>query len=249
MTQQWNPSLYERNAAFVAEYGLEVVKLLKPRPGERFLDVGCGDGRLTQALVAAGSTVVGVDSSPQQVEAARKCGLDVRVMDAECLEFTKEFDAVFSNAALHWVKQSQKVVEGVWRALRAGGRFVGELGAHGNVKTICGAIADALEDCGLDFAQLNPWYFPTAQEYRSHLEAVGFRINLIQAFERRTPLPGDILGWLETFAQSFVAPLPLSDRPEFLEDVRDTLQPHLQDNDGTWFADYVRLRFAATKPR
>jgi trans-aconitate methyltransferase len=249
MTQHWNPSLYERNAAFVAEYGLEVVKLLKPRPGERILDVGCGDGRLSQAIVAAGCTVVGVDSSPQQVEAARKRGLDVRVTDAESLHFTEEFDAVFSNASLHWIKQPQKVVEGVWRALRTGGRFVGEFGAHGNVKTICSAIADALQDRGLDFAQLNPWYFPPAQEYRSHLEAVGFRINLIQAFERRTPLPGDILGWLETFAQCFVAPLPLSDRLEFLEDVRDTLRPHLQDDDGTWFADYVRLRFATTKPR
>lgn len=249
MTQDWNPSRYERNAAFVAEYGLEVVELLKPGPGERILDVGCGDGRLTQALVAAGSIVVGVDSSPQQVEAARKRGLDVRVTDAESLDFIEEFDAVFSNAALHWGKQPQKVIEGVWRALRPGGRFVGEFGAHGNVKTICGAIADALRDRGFDFAQQNPWYFPTAQEYRNHLEAVGFRISLIRAFERRTPLPGDILGWLETFAQCFLAPLPLADRHEFLEDVRDALRPHLQDSDGIWFADYVRLRFAATKPR
>jgi trans-aconitate methyltransferase len=248
MAQDWDPERYARNAAFVAELGRPVVGLLAPRAGERVLDVGCGDGRLTEVLVEAGCTVVGVDSSPEQVAAARARGLDARVMDGERLAFDEAFDAVFTNAALHWMREPARVLQGVWRALRGGGRFVGEFGARGNVATVSAAVAQALSRRGLRFADLDPWYYPTADEYRRDLQRAGFAVESVETFARPTALPGDITGWLETFARAFLAPLAASERPRFCREVGETLAPALRREDGTWVVDYVRLRFHATKP-
>ena len=248
MSQDWNPERYQRHASFVAELGQPVVELLAPRAGERVLDLGCGDGRLTEALVAAGCDVVGVDASPEQVAAARARGLDARVMDGQALTFEGEFDAVFSNAALHWMKDPARVLRGVFRALRPGGRFAGEFGARDNVAAVSRAVADALARRGLRFADLDPWYYPTADEYGQALEAEGFAVDSAHTFARPTPLPGDIGGWLETFARAFMAPLPAADRPVFRQEVAEALAPRLRRPDGSWFVDYVRLRFHATKP-
>src|SRR5258705_11792014 len=110
---------------------MPVVELLAPKAGERILDVGCGDGALTQKLVAMGCEVVGVDGSTEQIAAARAIGLDAHVMDTQHLTFDNEFDAVFSNAALHWMKRADDVIAGAWRALRPRGRFVAEIGRAG----------------------------------------------------------------------------------------------------------------------
>jgi trans-aconitate methyltransferase len=246
--QDWNPERYQRHASFVAELGQPVVELLAPRPGERVLDLGCGDGRLTEALVAAGCAVVGVDASAEQVEAARARGLDARVMDGQALTFAGEFDAVFSNAALHWMKEPGRVLRGVFRALKPGGRFAGEFGARDNVAAVSRAVAEALARRDLRFADLDPWYYPTAIEYRRALLDAGFRVDAIETFPRPTPLPGDMVGWLETFARAFMAPLPPAERPGFCREVADALAPELRRPDGSWFVDYVRLRFHATKP-
>ena len=246
--QTWDPERYQRNARFVSDLAMPVVELLAPRGGERILDLGCGDGALTEKLVALGCAVVGVDGSAAQVAAARARGLDARVMDGERLEFADEFDAVFSNAALHWMKRADDAIAGVWRALRRGGRFVGELGGHGCVATIERALSDALARRGIDAAATHPWYFPTVDDYRTRLARTGFMVRSIALIPRPTPLPGDVTGWLETFAESFMAPLPPSDRPGFLVEVREMLRPALCDGAGRWTADYVRLRFAAEKP-
>ena len=248
MPQDWNPERYQRHASFVAELGQPVVELRAPRAGARVLDLGCGDGRLTEALVAAGCVVVGVDASPEQVAAARARGLDARLMDGQALTFADEFDAVFSNAALHWMKDPGRVLRGVSRALRPGGRFAGEFGAQGNVAAVSKAVADALARRGLRFADLDPWYYPTAAEYGQALESAGFRVDAIETFPRPTPLPGDMVGWLETFARAFMAPLPPAERPPFCLEVADALAPELRRPDGSWFVDYVRLRFHASKP-
>lgn len=247
MKQDWDPERYRRNASFVAELGQPVVELLAPRRGERVLDLGCGDGRLTQALVDAGCVVVGVDASAEQVAAARARGLDARVLDGQALGFEGEFDAVFSNASLHWMKQPERVIAGVHRALKDGGRFVGEFGAHGNVAAVSAAVADALARRGLRFADLSPWYYPTGEEYRGALVAGGFAVDAIETFARPTTLPGDVTDWLDTFARAFLAAVPEGERPAFLREVRDALAPALRRPDGTWFVDYVRLRFHATK--
>jgi SAM-dependent methyltransferase len=189
-----------------------------------------------------------VDESPAQVEAARSLGLDTRVMDGCALSFENEFDAVFSNAVLHWMKCPEVVVAGVWRALKPGGRFVAECGGHGCVAKIEGALLEALQRRGIDGRAFNPWYFATTEEYRHHLEAVGFTVKYIALIPRPTPLPGDVLGWLETFAQSFTAAVPEQERSAFLQEVKEALRPQLSDAAGQWTADYVRLRFAAEKP-
>ncbi|PYV08802.1 MAG: SAM-dependent methyltransferase [Acidobacteria bacterium] len=246
--QTWDPERYARNARFVSDLGAAVLELLAARPGERVLDLGCGDGVLTERLVALGCRVVGVDSSRAQVEAARGRGIDARLMDCQRLEFQEEFDAVFSNAAMHWMKRPDDVITGVWRALRPAGRFVAEFGGHGCVATIHAALLEALRRRGRDAARLDPWYFPTAEEYGALLQARGFRIHSIALFPRPTPLPGDVTAWLETFAESFTAALDAAERPAFLEEVREALRPRLCDPEGKWTADYVRLRFAAEKP-
>lgn len=248
-TQTWDPQRYARNAGYVPKLGQPVVELLAPQPGERILDLGCGDGVLTETLVALGCQVVGVDASPRQIAAAQKRGLNVLLMDAQNLTFDNEFDAVFSNAALHWIKGADEVIGGVWRALKPGGRFVGEFGGQGNVAKIRNALHAALTRRGVDPWAADPWYFPTPQEYSQLLEAQGFTVNFIKLIPRPTPLPTDITGWLDTFGESFTRRLPATERAAFVAEVRDALKPHLCDSQGRWTADYVRLRFAAAKPK
>jgi SAM-dependent methyltransferase len=245
--QSWDPERYERNARFVSDLGQPVVDLLAPRAGERILDLGCGDGVLTEQLVAVGCRVVGVDGSPAQIAGARARGLDAHVMDGQALDFENEFDAVFSNAALHWMKRADDVIAGVHRALRPGGRFVGELGGEGCVAIIRAALIAALDRRGIDGEALDPWYFPDVASYSRRLESGGFAVRWIALIPRPTPLPGDVTGWLETFAESFTGALSADERPEFLAEVREALRPALCDASGNWTADYVRLRFAATK--
>jgi SAM-dependent methyltransferase len=246
--QQWNPETYERHARFVSDLGAGVVDLLDPLPGERVLDLGCGDGALTEKLVAAGCRVVGVDASPAFVSAARARGLDARMADARALEFEAEFDAVFSNAVLHWIRDADSVVSSVHRALKPGGRFVAELGGAGCVRTVRAALEAALAPRGLSAAALDPWYFPDADEYRGLLASHGFVVNSLVLFERPTPLPGELAGWLETFAQAFLAPFSGAVRHEVIRDVSDIVRPRLYDVDRGWVLDYVRLRFAARRP-
>ncbi len=245
--QHWDPDRYARNARFVSDLGAPVVELLAPQPGECILDVGCGDGVLTEKLAQLGCRVVGVDGSPQQVRAAHALGLHVAVADGQRLPFREGFDAVFSNAALHWMHDADGVIAGARRALRPGGRFVAEFGGHGCVEHIRTALIAALDRRGIEGKRHDPWYFPTPDAYGERLIAGGFTVRSIALIPRPTPLPGDVVGWLETFAESFTAPLPAAERPAFLAEVRDALRPALCDADGQWTADYVRLRFAADR--
>ena len=245
--QSWDPAHYARNVRFVSDLGMAVVKLLKPGPQERILDLGCGDGVLTKKLAEAGSRVFGCDGSAAQVGAARKLGLDVCVMDGEDLGFAARFDAVFSNAALHWMLRPDAVIDGVWQALKPGGRFVAECGAKGCIASIQNALVEVLEHRGIDGKAINPWYFPTVEDYAARLERRGFKVYFIATIPRPTPLPGDIIDWLNTLAQSYVYAVPENERVGFLQEVRQLLLPILCDASGRWTADYVRLRFAARK--
>jgi SAM-dependent methyltransferase len=246
-TQKWDPQSYARNARFVSDLGGAVVELLAARAGERILDLGCGDGVLSAKLAAMGCDVIGVDASPAQIQATQKLGVKARVVDAEHLNFEAEFDAVFSNAALHWMRNADAVIEGVHRALRPGGRFVAEMGGYGCVETIKRALIEALDRRGVDGQAASPWYFPTVEDYSARLNNRGFTINYIALIPRPTPLPGDVTAWLETFAQSFTAALPQADRLAYLAEVQQALRPKLRDFHGRWTADYVRLRFWAQK--
>jgi len=246
-TQTWDPQGYARNARFVSDLGGAVVELLAARAGERILDLGCGDGVLSAKLAAMGCEVLGVDASPAQIQATQELGVKARVGDAEHLNFEAEFDAVFSNAALHWMRNADAVIDGVHRALRPGGRFVAEMGGHGCVETIKRALIEALNRRGVDGQAASPWYFPTVEDYSARLNNRGFTINYIALIPRPTALPGDVTAWLETFAQSFTATLPQAERPAYLAEVGQALRPKLCDPQGRWTADYVRLRFWAQK--
>ena len=244
--QHWSARRYAETAHFVPELGAPVLELLGPSARERILDLGCGDGVLTEKIVAAGASVVAVDAAPDMVAAARARGIDARITRGQNLIFDHEFDAVFSNAALHWMRPPDVVLAGVRRALKPGGRFVGEMGGHNNTAAIIVALSTVLGHRGLDAHQLNPWYFPSSAAYRKKLEDAGFSVEEIRIVPRPTALPTSIEPWLDTFAQSFLGALPEPDRSAARAEVAYLLRPLLMDETRTWVADYVRLRFRAT---
>jgi SAM-dependent methyltransferase len=246
--QHWSASRYARTAHFVPALGVPVLELLAPRPGERILDLGCGDGVLTEKIAAAGALVTAVDAGPDMVRAARERGLDAYVRDGQRLDFREEFDAVFSNAALHWMRDIDAVLAGVFRALKPGGRFVAEMGGHGNTAAILVAAQAVLARRGLDAMRLSPWYFPSAAAFRKKLDAAGFSVVEIAIVPRPTPLPAGLDAWLDTFFEDFLGGLPEADRRAARAEICELCRPVLMDETGTWIADYVRLRFRATRP-
>jgi SAM-dependent methyltransferase len=245
--QRWSASDYAKNGRFVQELAGPVFGMLGAKPGERILDLGCGDGVLTAEIKAQGAHVLGVDLSDELLAVARMKGLNVRKVDGHALDFVSEFDAVFSNAALHWMRKPHLVIAGVARALRPRGRFVGELGGHGNVA----AIATAMRAVGLarggDPALVAPWFFPTAEEYGQLLAKGGFSIKEIALVPRPTPLKTGMDGWLRTFGRSFFDQFPEPERTNVVGEVVELLRPSLCDRSGVWTADHIRLRFYAER--
>jgi trans-aconitate methyltransferase len=241
---RWTSDTYRSNAAYVPALGAAVFELLNPQPGERILDLGCGEGSLTEKIAAAGATVVGVDASAEMIAAATARGLDARLIDAERLPFEREFDAVFSNAALHWVRDHDAMLAGVHRSLRRGGRFVAEFGGHGNIAAIQVAIRSVLAHHGWD-TNIHR-YYATPVEYSTRLQAHGFAVRQIDLIPRPTPLPTGMRGWLETFERATLDDMPPNQRESFLQEVEDLLREEVCDSHGNWTAHYVRLRFLAT---
>lgn len=246
-TTTWNPASYAQNARFVSDLGEPLLTLLDGKAGETILDLGCGDGALTAKILAAGCQVYGCDASEAQLQAARRWGIESFVMDGQQLGLKRRFDAVFTNAALHWMKSAEQVVEGVASALKPSGRFVGEFGGHGNVETIRQALHNALRKCAIDPWTVDPWFYAAPNEYTALLNRHGFNVDYIELIPRPTKLPGDILGWLDVFAQPFTQAVAETERARFLAEVRRELEPTLKRTDGSWYADYVRLRFKATR--
>ncbi|HKF46191.1 MAG TPA: methyltransferase domain-containing protein [Terracidiphilus sp.] len=247
MAQNWDPEAYGREGAFVHGLAGGVVEWLNAQPGERILDLGCGDGQLTARLAAAGAKVSGADSSAAMVEAARARGIDAEQASAERMPFpASEFDAVFSNAALHWVRDQGGMMGEVKRVLKPGGRFVAEMGGHGNIAAIRVALIAVLTRHGFGDRENEVNYYPTPEAYRRRLEKHGFTVERIELIPRPTPLAeGGMAGWLKTFRRGVLDGLPVELRDAVLNETCALLKNALQDEDGNWVADYVRLRFIA----
>ncbi len=224
-----------------------VVEWLNAQPGERILDLGCGDGKLTAQLAASGAVLTGVDASAEMIAAARARGIDAVEASAEHLPFPDaSFDAVFSNAALHWVRDQDAMLVQVHRVLKPGGRFVAEMGGHGNIASIRVALMAVLARHSHARAEDGVNYYPTPQSYRRRMERHGFAVERIELIPRPTPLgEGGMAEWLRTFRRGVLESLPPELRDTVVNETVALLEPALRDEDGNWVADYVRLRFIA----
>ena len=246
--QRWQAEEYEDKARFVFEEAAEILRWLNAAPGERILDLGCGTGVIAERLMRRGCRVLGLDIDADMLRAARARGVPVVRGSGERLDFDREFDAVFSNAALHWMRDEPRAVaEGVLRALKPGGRFVAEFGGHGNVAAIVTALKAVARRRGADESLAGPWFFPTPAEYRALLEDVGFVVERIALAPRPTRLPGRMADWLRVFRGAFFDQFG-EDAPVVIAEVEDLLRPVLCDSHGNWTADYVRLRVLARRP-
>ena len=251
-TNPWNVDLYTQKHSFVFQYGNDVLNLLAPQPSERILDLGCGTGELTAKLTEAGAQVTGVDASTEMVNRATRSfpGIDFQVMDVRELSFPEPFDAVFTNATLHWISEADQptVLTNVFTALKPGGRFVGEMGGQHNVERIIAALSDALARRGLPNA-VRTNYFPSVARYAQLLENTGFRIRQMMHFDRDTVLNDPETGvtdWIRMFRGESVNALSDADRIAVFDEVNEILRP-TNFRDGHWFADYKRLRFVVER--
>ena len=250
-THRWDPALYDRRAAFVSQAASDLIDWLEPRAGEVILDLGCGTGELATAIATRGARVVGVDATAEMIAVARERAppLEWIVGDGEALALDGMFDAVFSNAALHWMTRAETTARGIARALKPGGRLVAEFGGAGCVGTVCTAVAGELASRGDDPALWLRWYFPTIAAYASVLESVGFEPRTMTLFERPTRLSGrdGLADWMRIFLAPLVAHLGAG-WPAFAATVETRCRPRLYDG-RDWILDYVRLRLRAVKPR
>ncbi|MGJ9384449.1 methyltransferase domain-containing protein [Salipaludibacillus sp. CF4.18] len=248
----WDANLYDDKLSFVSYFGKGVVDLLEPKEGEKILDLGCGTGDLTHDISESGAMVKGIDFSAEMIEKAREKYPEITfdVENAEKYRTEEKFDAVFSNAALHWMKQADKVIESINLALRPGGRFIAEFGGEGNVHSIIKGIEEVLfQDYGIDVAERNPWYFPSIGEYSTLLEAHGFQVSFALHFDRPTPLADGEKGlnhWLDSFAADFFPEFSAKEKKEIYEKIRNSAQSALY-KEGEWVADYKRIRIIAIK--
>jgi trans-aconitate methyltransferase len=249
---KWDANLYDNKHSFVFQYGESVLELLGVKPGERILDLGCGTGHLTQKIREEGAEVIGMDASPEMIAQAKGNypELDFIVGNGASFRFDEPFDAVFTNATLHWIKDADGVIKSVYEALKPGGRFVGEFGGKGNNQLLLAAAETVFKAHGYDLGiNMLPWYFPSTAEYATRLEAGGFRVTFATHFDRPTLLQDGregITKWFNMFGSSLFKNVPAAELPQIFNEITDQLQP-TNEVDGQWYADYKRLRFIAIK--
>lgn len=256
VASRWSAADYAQNGAFVPALGAAALALLNPRPGELILDIGCGDGTLTQQIGNAGAKVIGLDASPEMVEAARAKGVDAFVADAQALDLEAQqarfgqFDAAFSNAALHWMLDPHAVARGVRSLLVEGGRFVGEMGGEGNLSVLRRGVREELTERGYTLPDLDPQWYASVEAFTQVYAGAGFIDIEAELVDRPTALPTGIRGWVKTFRAGMmdIAEVPHEERDDIAVAVQRRLTPELGKEDGSFFADYVRLRFKMTKP-
>ncbi|MCT2538169.1 methyltransferase domain-containing protein [Aquibacillus koreensis] len=251
MTYKWNAKLYDGKHSFVSEYGNELVEMLGAKPGEEILDIGSGTGDLANEISEHRANVVGIDQSADMVKQAveKYPHLQFFVKDILDLDDMEEYDAIFSNATLHWVKQPEQALRRMYTTLKTGGRFVAEFGGKGNIEAISNEIIRESEKMGMDYnEQLFPWYFPSIAEYTTLMERVGFHVVFAQHIDRPTPLEGEdgLRNWIQMFAGGMFANQPSEQKARIISEVEKNLREVLYQN-GTWYADYKRIRVVGLK--
>ncbi|MEM7725129.1 MAG: methyltransferase domain-containing protein [Cyanobacteria bacterium P01_A01_bin.45] len=248
----WNAVLYEDKHNFVWQYGADVVQLLNPQSGEYILDLGCGTGQLTASIADTGADVMGIDSSDQMINKAKQNypGLEFHVADGKNFQVNKSVDAVFSNAALHWIPEAAAVIACIYQALKPNGRFVAEFGGKGNIESIKSSLSQELTKIGIDRANTNNnWYFPSISEYATLLEQNGFSVTYIELCDRLTPLADGeegLANWIRMFGGRFLEGLTPQEQITVITNVENKLRSKLYKN-GIWNADYRRIRVLAVK--
>jgi len=246
----WNAGLYDDKHSFVWKMAAGLVELLEAHAGQRILDLGCGTGHLTARIAETGAVVVGVDRSPDMIRQAREAypGLQFEVMDAREIHFAEPFDAVFSNATLHWIKEPEKVISGVAKVLKPGGRFVAEFGGKDNVKQLMAATERAWHKLELGDVP-KPWYYPGIAEYAGLLEKHALEVTYATLFERPTPLEDGARGlhnWLQMFGGVLLDTVNAEHHERVIGAVEHEARPALFHDDH-WVMDYRRLRVVARK--
>jgi len=252
VTTEWNAALYDDKHSFVFKYGEDLVDLLAPKAGERILDIGCGTGYLTNVIARSGATVIGIDNSLEMITKAKAAypQQEFKVQPGEEFHFDEHFDAIFSNAALHWMLEKEKVIDCMYRNLKRTGRIVLEMGGKHNVEKIITVLRDSLIKHGFsEKAEQQLWYFPSESEYTALLEKRGFKVTYASHFSRETKLvdtQNGIKDWIKMFGSAFLKGIDEAVVNDILTEVQDALHPLLfRDND--WYADYKRLRITAIK--
>ena len=245
-TNKWNAENYNKHADFVSNLALPVVDLLNPKENEKILDLGCGDGTLAVEIEKFNTKVIAVDLSESMVEKTKEKEIEAYVMSATELPFEDEFDAVFSNAVLHWVKEPETAITKISNALKTNGRFIAEFGGYGNIKYLTDAMQEVF-DKNKEYGEFNnPWYFSKDTDYKQILEANGFEVEYIELIPRPTKVD-DIANWLDIFANGIVSHLTKEQQSSFKQEVREILKPKIYSDKDGWMADYVRLRLKAKK--
>ena len=245
-TNHWNPNTYNQHTAFVSELALPVVDLLAPQPGELILDAGCGEGTLALEIQRRSADVIGVDMSAEMVVATRDNGIEAQLASVTDLPFVNKFDAVFSNAMLHWVKDAKGAITQIARSLKPNGRFVAEFGGEGNAHHLVDAMKRVFDMHPEWGAFENPWYFPSIEEYSALLRSARFTIDSIERIPRPTPIDG-IVHWLDVFANGITKELSPEQFTVFKQECQEIARPTLYNEKDGWMVDYVRLRVKATK--
>ena len=245
-TNKWNPNTYNKHTAFVSQLALPVVDLLDPKIGEEILDVGCGGGTLAVEIERRGAKVIGVDMSAEMIKQCQAKGIEAYVGSVTDLPYDEEFDSVFSNAMLHWVKDAKSAVQNIAKSLKNGGCFVCEFGGEGNAYTLVSAMEEVFEKHPEFGVFDNPWYFPSVEEYRTLLESEGFKVEYMEIIPRPTPMD-DISNWLDIFANGVTKHLSKEKFKVFKEECRAILKERIYSEDEGWVLDYKRLRVRAIK--
>jgi ubiquinone/menaquinone biosynthesis C-methylase UbiE len=245
-SNDWNAEQYNKDANFVSSMAMPLVEVLSPKEHERILDLGCGDGTLAKEIQKITKNLVAVDLNADMVEKTKKKNIEAYIMSATNLNFEQEFDAVFSNAVLHWVKDQDLALQNINRVLKKGGRFVCEFGGYQNINSIVSVMESVFENTKEYGKFTNPWYFPTKEEYHKCLVNNGFKVISIELYKRETPI-NDIKNWLDVFANGILENLNEHQQAQCKKEIRDILKEKILTKDNVWVVDYVRLKVVAIK--